>query len=141
VRRMLFSRCVLTLPCSLPNPPPLLSRPALLLGMGSGQFPAAMGSLLLLRSLLPLQLSVLPPVHELQQGEDTRWRWVLYSAYDAKSTWALYQRLKEELQASVGRSCGQAGGSSVGVHHVRAWHGGSWVGRSHAESSTSSISD
>lgn len=40
---------------------------------------------------------VLPPVHELQRGEDTRWRWVNYSAYDAKATWDLYQALRQEL--------------------------------------------
>ena len=45
-----------------------------------------------------MQLLVLPPVHELQRGEDTRWRWVNYSAYDAKSTYDLYRRLREELQ-------------------------------------------
>lgn len=30
------------------------------------------------------QLLVLPAVEELQRGEDTRWRWVNYSAFDAK---------------------------------------------------------
>jgi hypothetical protein len=38
-------------------------------------------------------------VHELQRGDDTRWRWVNYSAYDAKSTHDLYQRLRQELKA------------------------------------------
>jgi hypothetical protein len=38
-------------------------------------------------------------VHELQRGEDTRWRWINYSAFDAKSTWDLYTRLAEELRA------------------------------------------
>lgn len=45
------------------------------------------------------QLTILPPVHELQRGADTRWRWVNYSAFDAKSTWDLYQRLRHELMA------------------------------------------
>ena len=44
------------------------------------------------------KLTVLPPVHELQSGEDTRWQWVNYSAYDAKSTWDLYVALEEELK-------------------------------------------
>lgn len=35
------------------------------------------------RPALP-QLLVLPAVEELQRGEDTRWRWVNYSAFDAK---------------------------------------------------------
>lgn len=47
----------------------------------------------------PLQLTILPPVHELQRDADTRWRWVNYSAFDAKSTWDLYQRLRHELMA------------------------------------------
>ena len=47
---------------------------------------------------LLLQLVVLPPVHELQRGEDTRYCWINYSAFDAKSTFDLYQRLREELR-------------------------------------------
>lgn len=46
----------------------------------------------------PPQLVVLPPVHELQRDAGTRWRWVNYSAFDAKSTFDLYTRLREELQ-------------------------------------------
>ena len=49
-------------------------------------------------SPLVLQLVVLPPVHELQRGEDTRYCWINYSAFDAKSTFDLYQRLREELR-------------------------------------------
>lgn len=45
------------------------------------------------------KLTILPPVHELQRDADTRWRWVNYSAFDAKSTWDLYQRLRHELMA------------------------------------------
>jgi DNA polymerase-1 len=45
------------------------------------------------------KLTVLPPVHELQSGEDTYWRWVNYSAYDAKSTWDLHAALEAELRA------------------------------------------
>ena len=45
------------------------------------------------------KLTVLPPVHELQSGEDTYWRWVNYSAYDAKSTWDLHAALEKELRA------------------------------------------
>lgn len=44
------------------------------------------------------KLTVLPPVHELQSGEDTKWQWVNYSAYDAKSTWDLYVALEAELK-------------------------------------------
>lgn len=44
-----------------------------------------------------MQLVVLPPVHELQRGDDTRYCWINYSAFDAKSTYDLYQRLREEL--------------------------------------------
>ncbi len=47
----------------------------------------------------PPQLTILPPVHELQRDAATRWRWVNYSAFDAKSTWDLYQRLRHELMA------------------------------------------
>jgi DNA polymerase-1 len=45
------------------------------------------------------KLTVLPPVHELQRGEDTYWSWVNYSAYDAKSTWDLHAALESELRA------------------------------------------
>ena len=45
-----------------------------------------------------VQLVVLPPVHELQRGDDTRYCWINYSAFDAKSTYDLYQRLREELR-------------------------------------------
>ena len=40
---------------------------------------------------------VLPAVEELQRGQDTRWRWVNYSAFDATSTYDLYTRLRQEL--------------------------------------------
>ncbi|KAL4452308.1 hypothetical protein ABPG75_007970 [Micractinium tetrahymenae] len=62
------------------------------------------------------KLTILPPVHELQRGPDTRWRWVNYSAFDAKSTWDLYQRLRHELMVmgavldeAVERDYAQAG--------------------------------
>ena len=32
---------------------------------------------------------LVPAVEELQRGEETRWRWVNYSAFDAKVGWAL----------------------------------------------------
>ena len=44
------------------------------------------------------KLTVLPPVHELQSSEDTKWLWIDYSAYDAKATWDLYQALKAQLR-------------------------------------------
>ena len=47
--------------------------------------------------LLAAQLTVMPAVEELQRGEDTRWTWVNYSAYDAKNTWDLYRALHREL--------------------------------------------
>lgn len=37
-----------------------------------------------LHPLALVQLLVLPAVEELQRGEETRWRWVNYSAFDAK---------------------------------------------------------
>lgn len=43
------------------------------------------------------KLVVLPAVEELQRGQDTRWRWVNYSAFDATSTYDLYTRLRQEL--------------------------------------------
>lgn len=46
----------------------------------------------------PLQLLVLPDTHELQRGEDSRWRWINYSAFDAKATWDLHSKLKAQLQ-------------------------------------------
>jgi DNA polymerase-1 len=45
----------------------------------------------------PGKLTVLPPVEELQRGEATRWRWVNYSAWDARSTWELHAALEEKL--------------------------------------------
>lgn len=47
------------------------------------------------------KLTVLPPVHELQRAEDTRWRWVNYSAYDAKATWDLRAALEKKLKDSL----------------------------------------
>ena len=44
------------------------------------------------------KLTVLPPVHELQKGSDTCWRWINYSAYDAKSTWDLHKALSAKLR-------------------------------------------
>lgn len=35
----------------------------------------------------------------LQRDPSTRWRWVNYSAYDAKSTWDLYWALEAKLRA------------------------------------------
>lgn len=43
------------------------------------------------------KLIVLPPVEELQTSHDTRWKWVYYSAFDAKSTWDLYNCLQKKL--------------------------------------------
>lgn len=40
----------------------------------------------------------LPDVRSLQLGEDTKWRWVRYSAIDARATWELYQKLRERLE-------------------------------------------
>ncbi|PSC72198.1 DNA polymerase I chloroplastic mitochondrial [Micractinium conductrix] len=44
------------------------------------------------------KLTVMPEVHELQRGVETCWPWVMYSAFDAKSTWDLYCRLRDKLQ-------------------------------------------
>lgn len=45
------------------------------------------------------QLVVLPEVQELQVSAETKWQWVNYSAYDAKSTWDLYCALEAKLRA------------------------------------------
>ncbi|KAL6779457.1 POLG1X [Auxenochlorella protothecoides x Auxenochlorella symbiontica] len=45
------------------------------------------------------KLLVMDAVEELQRGEDTRWRWVAYSATDARATWDLYAALRERLEA------------------------------------------
>lgn len=42
---------------------------------------------------------ILPPVEELQCDPDTRWKWVKYSALDAKSTLELYKALRSRLEA------------------------------------------
>lgn len=44
-----------------------------------------------------MQLTVLPPVEELQTDPQTRAKWIDYSAYDAKATWQLAQALKKQL--------------------------------------------
>ncbi len=40
------------------------------------------------------KLEVVPPVEELQVGEETRKYWIDYSAFDAKATWHLYKALE-----------------------------------------------
>lgn len=45
-----------------------------------------------------VQLTVLPPVEELQSDPQTRAKWIDYSAYDAKATWQLAQALKKQLK-------------------------------------------
>lgn len=47
-----------------------------------------------------VQLTVLPPVEELQTDPQTRAKWIDYSAYDAKATWQLAQALKKQLKVS-----------------------------------------
>lgn len=47
-----------------------------------------------------MQLTVLPPVEELQTDPQTRAKWIDYSAYDAKATWQLAQALKKQLKVS-----------------------------------------
>lgn len=44
------------------------------------------------------KLIVLPPMHDLQKDHATKWRWINYSAYDAKSTWDLHAALTAKLQ-------------------------------------------
>ena len=44
-----------------------------------------------------VQLTILPPVEELQTDPETRAKWIDYSAYDAKATWQLAQALKKAL--------------------------------------------
>jgi hypothetical protein len=46
-----------------------------------------------------VQLVVLPAMEELQRGADTKWVWVNYSAYDAKSTWDLHRALEAKLRS------------------------------------------
>jgi hypothetical protein len=65
---------------------------------GPNQTPSPTHSVATPITLLRLQLLVLPPVEELQRGSDSRWRWVLYSAYDAKATWDLHAALARELR-------------------------------------------
>ncbi|QDZ19172.1 DNA polymerase I [Chloropicon primus] len=43
------------------------------------------------------KLVVLPPVDELQQGEETRGKWIKYCTLDAEATWNLYQALEGNL--------------------------------------------
>lgn len=43
------------------------------------------------------QLSVLPPVEEIQQSKTDRPRWIFYSALDAKTTYELYHALQVRL--------------------------------------------
>ena len=43
------------------------------------------------------KLIILPPVEELQASPDTRWKWIYYSAFDAKATWDLYTVLRSKL--------------------------------------------
>ena len=47
-----------------------------------------------------MQLTVLPPVEELQNDPQTRAKWIDYSAYDAKATWQLAQALRKQLMVS-----------------------------------------
>lgn len=44
-----------------------------------------------------VQLTILPPVEELQTDPSTRGKWIDYSAYDAKATWQLAQALRKQL--------------------------------------------
>ena len=48
-----------------------------------------------------VQLTVLPPVEELQTDPQTRVKWIDYSAYDAKATWQLAQALKKQLMVRI----------------------------------------
>eukprot|EP00887_Chlorella_sp_A99_P005000 scaffold4.g5000.t1 len=47
------------------------------------------------------RLMILPAVEELQRDPETKWKWVNYSAYDAKSTLLLYSALRWELEATA----------------------------------------
>lgn len=44
------------------------------------------------------KLTVLPPVEQLQLEENTRERWIDYSAFDAKATWDLHQALEASVR-------------------------------------------
>lgn len=69
------------------------------------------------------KLTVLPPVHELQKDEDTKWRWINYSAYDAKSTWDLYMALSKQLAAEPAKldECVEAAYQRSGIEINTLW--------------------
>lgn len=46
----------------------------------------------------PGKTMLLPPVEELQMGEDTREQWIEYSVYDSESTWELREVLQGLLE-------------------------------------------
>lgn len=48
-----------------------------------------------------VQLTILPPVEELQTDPQTRAKWIDYSAFDAKATWQLAQALKKQLMVGT----------------------------------------
>lgn len=57
----------------------------------------------------PVQLLVLPAVEELQRGEETRWRWVNYSAFDAKVGGGARRPAQQRQSRLSGASYTQAG--------------------------------
>jgi DNA polymerase-1 len=62
-------------------------------------------------------------VHELQRGPATRWQWVNYSAYDAKSTWGLHAALEARLRAEPAQldAAVEADYARAGVHVASLW--------------------
>jgi len=45
------------------------------------------------------KLSTLPPMDEIQMDPESRFRWIFYSALDAKATWELFGALRDALES------------------------------------------
>jgi hypothetical protein len=60
---------------------------------------------------------------DLQTSEDhvTKWKWVDYSAFDAKATWDLFHSLREKLQATPCHVDKQLKGGIVGKLDYTQW--------------------
>lgn len=48
----------------------------------------------------PGKIKTIPPVEELQRGEQWRAAWIHYSTFDAVCTWRLWQSLQQKLQST-----------------------------------------
>mmetsp|Transcript_24591 Transcript_24591/g.80380 ORF Transcript_24591/g.80380 Transcript_24591/m.80380 type:complete len:825 (-) Transcript_24591:45-2519(-) len=69
----------------------------------------------------PSKLTYLPAVDEIQRSDETRERWIDYSALDAQATWYLRNALEGKLRGEPSKACAELGKHESFVPCATLW--------------------